>query len=302
MTHTHPQTGLIGVGLLGTALAETFLKAGHSVLGYDLNEHSLENLRKQGGTAALSATDVFQRCSTVVLSLPDSQRVHALVASQESFLNGQLLIDTTTGSPDDAARLGKMLADRDVEYLDATVLGSSEQTRRRDVVVMVGGRPDAFLRAQPVLECFASRHFYVGPWGAGSTAKLIVNLVLGLNRAVLAEGLSLAKQSGMDLPLMLEILRSGAAWSRVMDTKGQKMIDSDFQPPQARLDQHWKDVRLILDLGRTVGSPLPLSELHEQLLSRASELGYGTSDNSAIIRAFEPQGRSASDPSTQAEG
>ena len=124
------------------------------------------------------------------------------------------------------------------------------------------------------------------PCGSGATAKLIVNLVLGLNRAVLAEGLSLARSCGVDLTQMLAILQSGAAYSRAMDTKGPKMLSGDFTP-QARLDQHWKDVRLILELGRQQGATLPLSQVHHELLERASAMGFGASDNSAVIRAFD---------------
>lgn len=282
--------GLVGIGLLGSAMAETLLRSGHRVIGFDLRAECRERLRTLGGTAADSPSEVFRQCRTVVLSLPDSSIVSKMICglneSETRISSGTLIIDTTTGSPRDSQVLGQALSEQGVDYLDATVLGSSEQTRQRDVVVMVGGRAEAFQRAIPVLDCFAVRHFHVGECGKGATAKLIVNLVLGLNRAVLAEGLSLAKRCDMDLPLMLEILRSGAAWSRVMDTKGSRMIDENFEP-QARLDQHWKDVRLILELGRHSGSWLPLSEVHDRILQQASAMGCGQLDNSAVIRAYD---------------
>jgi 3-hydroxyisobutyrate dehydrogenase-like beta-hydroxyacid dehydrogenase len=109
-----------------------------------------------------------------------------------------------------------------------------------------------------------------------------------LNRAVLAEGLNLAQRAGLDPAAMLAVLRSGLAYSRVMDTKGRKMLESDFSP-EARLRQHHKDVRLILELGAACGARVPLSELHDLLLSRAAELGFADADNSAIIRAFQEQ-------------
>ena len=116
--------------------------------------------------------------------------------------------------------------------------------------------------------------------------KLVVNLVLGLNRAVLAEGLALASRAGLDLPTVLDVLRSGAAYSRIMDSKGQKMLQRDFQP-QARLVQHLKDVRLILAEGQRVGARLPLSEIHRQLLQQVVDLGGGDEDNSAVLRAYD---------------
>ena len=116
--------------------------------------------------------------------------------------------------------------------------------------------------------------------------KLIVNLVLGLNRAALAEGLSFARSVGVSPGRALEILKSGVAYSRVMDTKGIKMLKRDFRP-QARLSQHLKDVRLILSLGKRAKAKLPLSALHRKLLEQIEAAGGGDLDNSAIIEAFK---------------
>ena len=117
--------------------------------------------------------------------------------------------------------------------------------------------------------------------------KLVVNLVLGLNRAVLAEGLSFARQLGIDGGHALEVLKAGASWSRAMDHKGEKMLALDFEP-QARLAQHFKDVRLILELAGQAKATVPFSSLHEKLLSRLVDQGDGELDNCAIIRAFQP--------------
>ncbi len=116
--------------------------------------------------------------------------------------------------------------------------------------------------------------------------KLVVNLVLGLNRAVLAEGLALARALELDWSTCLEVLRAGAAYSAVMDTKGEKMITGDFTP-QARLSQHLKDVRLMLEAAQRTGIELPLSNVHRSLLERAAAAGLGDLDNSAVLRAFD---------------
>ena len=112
--------------------------------------------------------------------------------------------------------------------------------------------------------------------------KLVTNLVLGLNRAALAEGLAFAQQLDLDLTQTLDVLRRSMAYSRIMDTKGEKMITQDFTP-QAKLSQHLKDVRLMLAASVL---PLPLSETHRRLLEKAEVLGYGEADNSAVIRAI----------------
>jgi 3-hydroxyisobutyrate dehydrogenase-like beta-hydroxyacid dehydrogenase len=116
--------------------------------------------------------------------------------------------------------------------------------------------------------------------------KLVVNLVLGLNRAALAEGLAFARACGLDPGEALRVLRAGAAYSQVMDAKGRKMVDHDFRP-QARVAQHLKDVRLILAEAERAGAAVPLSELHRQLLERVVAAGLGDADNAAVIRAFE---------------
>lgn len=197
-----------------------------------------------------------------------------------------MLIDTTTGDPETTAEIAKRVASLGATYVDATIAGSSQQAREGEIVVMAGGEADHVARCEPLFRCFARKWFHVGPCGSGARMKLVVNLVLGLNRAALAEGLVFARSLGLDLNATLEILRSGPAYSQAMDVKGRKMIDGDFAPV-ARLSQHRKDVRLIQDAAEKAGLQLPLSELHERLLMEAERLGFGESDNSAIIRALE---------------
>ena len=278
--------GLIGLGLLGSAMSERFMAAGYSVLGFDSSPERREQFKAAGGVLCDSARAVFQNCETVVLSLPNSGIVAEVISGCLDGIHQHLIVDTTTGAPEDARQLATQLEAHGACYLDATVVGSSEQTRQGVVMTLVGGTAEGFEKAASLLKCFSTQQFHTGASGTGATAKLIVNLVLGLSRAVLAEALNLAKACQMDQARILEILRSGAAYSRVMDIKGDKMISGDFAP-QARLDQHWKDVGLILELGRSANAAVPLSELHSQLLERASTLGFGQQDNSAIIKAFE---------------
>ncbi len=278
--------GLIGLGLLGSAMAERFAAAGYLVHGFDTSAERRDAFRAAGGVLCDSAISVFQNCPTVVFSLPNSKIVADVLTECRDQIEPHLIIDTTTGAPEDARLFASQAETHGACYLDATVVGSSEQTRHGQAITLVGGTAEGFEQACTLLKCFSTQQFHTGPSGTGATAKLIVNLVIGLNRAVLAEALNLAKCSQMNQARILEILRSGAAYSKVMDVKGEKMITEDFTA-QARLDQHWKDVGLILELGRNTNAAVPLSELHSQLLERASALGFGQLDNSAIIKAFE---------------
>lgn len=279
--------GLICIGLLGTALGERLLSAGFSVCGFDVSPERRAAFVEIGSEAVDAPSFVANRAKRIVLSLPNSDIVESVVADLLPHLSaGSILIDTTTGDPERTAALGERLAQANIGYLDATVAGSSEQARRGDVIVMAGGPVATLAACQDVLASFAKQVFHVGPWGSGARMKLVVNLVLGLNRAVLAEGLVLAKSAGLDPAAALEVLRAGPAYSTVMDTKGPKMLSSDFEP-QARLGQHLKDVRLILELGERIGAGLPLSTLHRQLLESAVDLGLADADNCAIIKAME---------------
>jgi 3-hydroxyisobutyrate dehydrogenase-like beta-hydroxyacid dehydrogenase len=195
---------------------------------------------------------------------------------------GLIVIDASTGSPHEVAALGAELSVQGVHYLDATISGSSAQLLKQDVLVMVGGESAVFERCRSLLSHFARDMIHVGPWGSGAKMKLVTNLVLGLNRAALAEGLVLAQQLDLNLTNALDVLRRSMAYSRIMDTKGEKMVARDYAP-QAKLSQHLKDVRLMLAASQI---PLPLTETHRALLEKAEALGWGDADNSAIIEAI----------------
>jgi 3-hydroxyisobutyrate dehydrogenase-like beta-hydroxyacid dehydrogenase len=279
--------GLIGLGLLGSSLAERLLAGGFRLIGTDLDPKRRAELRNRGGLDRDTAIEVVRDCERFILCLPTSDIVAQVIDEVEPALReGQLILDATTGSPGQVETLGARLESRGVQYLDTTISGSSEQARHGDVAIMAGGDETAFASCRDILHCLARAVFQVGPCGAGTRMKLATNLVLGLNRAALAEGLSFARALGLDPALTLEILRQGAAYSRVMDTKGPRMIAGDFSP-QARLAQHRKDVDLIVGEARRTRAHIPLSELHRALLLEAEAAGLGEADNSAIVRVFE---------------
>ena len=266
--------GIIGLGLMGQALVEKLRQAGFGVVGYDREPSRCID--------ATRAEDVITRCERILVSLPDSYVVRDVLRPLP-LRAGQIILDTSTGNPEHAASLGEELGRRGVIYLDATISGSSAQVLRREVTAMVGGDEDAFRQCVDIFACFASDTLHTGVCGTGAKMKLVTNLVLGLNRAALAEGLAFAREIGLTPEKSLEALTRGMAYSRIMDTKGPKMIARDFSL-QARLSQHLKDVRLILAAS---AKELPLSKAHRELLEKAEALGCGDLDNSAILRAYD---------------
>ena len=283
-----PTIGLIGVGLMGSALAERLLAASYPVLGYDIDASRRDALQQLRGRVASDNAEVVASCDRVVLSLLTTDIVEEVLRGVDAELRpGQIIVDTTTGEPQRSAAIGARLAERGVEYLDSTVSGSSAQTRDGEVTVMAGGRRETFEACADIFRCFARRWFHVGDWGSGAKMKLAVNLVLGLNRAAFAEGICFARALGIDTEAALAIYRESAAYSGIMDSKGRKMVSGDFTT-QGKLSQHLKDVRLILTEGERLGARLPLTELHRKLLEGLDSMGFGDLDNSAIIRAFDP--------------
>ena len=273
--------GLIGVGLLGSALAERLLAAGFTVHAFDPDQARLKWLSEHGGRPAANASELADRCSCLLLSLPDSKVVQQVLSELSFSRAGSLILDTTTGSPDDAQRFASQLAERGSHYVEVNIAGSSTQVRSGDAVALVGAPADLRPEVQLISACFAKRAIWVGAPGQASRMKLAVNLVLGLNRAALAEGLAFAAALGLDEGSTLEVLQAGPAYSRAMDAKGAKMLSGDYTP-QARLRQHLKDVELILEQAQHQRLMLPLSEAHRHLLKQAVTLGLAELDNSAI--------------------
>jgi len=280
---THP-VGVIGVGLVGLALVERLRAARIKVLGHDIDPLRREALRAAGGVAVDNAVDVFGGCDNVVLALPDGGRTAALVREALPAIRpGSLLVDCGTSEPDQTLALAVRLAARGVRLVDAPLAGSSRQIRDGAAVMMIGGDRDSCDALEPVLAAIARRRFLLGPPGSGARAKLATNLLLGLNRAALAEALVFAQTLGLDLPTFLDLVRATPAYSRVVDAKGAQMIDGEFAPPQSRIRQQRKDLGLMLEAAQSAGKALPLTTLHAALLDVAIADGAGDLDNAAII-------------------
>ncbi|MFH1718101.1 MAG: NAD(P)-dependent oxidoreductase [Planctomycetota bacterium] len=282
--------GLVGLGLVGTAMAESLLARQFDVIGFDISPERLAHLEKLGGTPAASPAELADRVEHVVLSLPDTNAVEQVVEGDGGLLEASRLpayiIDTTTGDPERTMELAGRLAQKGICFLDATISGSSEQVRNREAVFMVGGEKVAFERCTSVFDALTEKVFYLGPSGSGSKAKLASNLILGLNRLALAEGLVFAEKLCLDLEAFLELLKATPAYSAIMDAKGEKMLKGDFIA-QARVRQHHKDVLLILKYAQKAGQELPLSLAHLDVLEKAVEAGDGDLDNSAVIREIK---------------
>jgi 3-hydroxyisobutyrate dehydrogenase-like beta-hydroxyacid dehydrogenase len=282
----HPPIGVIGTGLFGTAVAQRLLADGFPVIVFNRTREKANPLLEQG---AQWSDNPLKECRRVIFSLYTTEQVAQVLEQMQSALQpGQIVLDTSTSDPQHTVALGGRLADRGIEYLEAPFSGSSEQTLNRQATALVAGQEATFAACDDLWQCLAAKTFYVGSWGNAAKMKLVTNLVLGLNRAVLAEGLVFAESTGISREDALKVLLNSPAYSRTMDAKGPKMVQGEFTP-QARLSQHIKDVRLMLEEAARGGASLPLSAVHLDLLEQAEAAGFGELDNSAIIRVIEDQ-------------
>jgi 3-hydroxyisobutyrate dehydrogenase-like beta-hydroxyacid dehydrogenase len=282
--------GLIGLGLVGQAIAERLLAEQFDVVGFDIEPAKHKHLEQLGGKIVDNPAQMAEQTDRIILSLPNTEVVLKVVEGPDGILESKTLpryiIDTTTGDPDETATLAQRIAEKDIYFLDAPFSGSSRQVRDKKITFMVGGDKTAFKKCKDIFQTLGAEIFYLGDSGNGSRAKLASNLILGLNRLALAEGLVFASKLGLDPKAFLELLKVTPAYSTAMDVKGKKMLDGDFQP-QARLRQHHKDVSIILKYSEKLGQELPLSNVHFDVLKKAIEAGDGDLDNSAVIREIE---------------
>jgi len=278
--------GLVGIGLVGTALGRRLLAAGCDVLGYDIDPPKREALVAAGGRAATSLGEIGQRCERVVLALYDTATVEQALEAHGGVLAGRprtrLVVDCGTGDPDRLVALAARLAARGVALVEAPLSGSSAQIAAGEGLGLAAGERAAVDRADDLLAAIAPRRHYVGAAGMGARAKLAINLVLGLNRAALAEGLVLAEAFGLDGRAFIALLRDSAGYSRAIDVKGEKMLAGDFAP-QGRVRQHAKDLALMLAQAAARGQSLPMTEAHARVLADAIAAGDGELDNAAVI-------------------
>jgi 3-hydroxyisobutyrate dehydrogenase-like beta-hydroxyacid dehydrogenase len=271
-------------------MAERLLAGHFDVIGFDIERAKCQHLEKLGGKAVDNPAQVAEQTDRIILSLPNTEIVKKVVAGSRGILEADSppkhIIDTTTGDPDKTAALAERLKDKDICFLDAPFSGSSQQVRNKEITFMVGGDKAAYENCMDIFQVLGGDVFYLGDSGNGSKAKLASNLILGLNRLALAEGLVFAGRLGLDAKVFLELLKVTPAYSAAVNVKGRKMLDGDFTA-QARLRQHHKDVSIILKYSEKLNQDLPLSKVHLDVLKKAIEAGDGDLDNSAVIREIE---------------
>jgi 3-hydroxyisobutyrate dehydrogenase-like beta-hydroxyacid dehydrogenase len=282
--------GMIGLGLLGHALASRLLVAGHVVLGYDVLPARTEALAELGGKAAASVEDVAARADAVCVVLPTLGSVEEVILGAAGVAAnakvGSVVIQMSTISPALTGRLARGVEARDCRFLDCPVSGTSAMVARGEGIIIAGGDSAVFERWRSLLAAMLPRVVHVGPAGHATFVKLVANLLVGVHSLAAAEALTMARRAGLDLGRVLEVLTSGAASSRMIEVRGPMIAREEF-PPQMKLELFMKDLHLIQEAARTVAAPIPLTDASERLYAAALRAGHGGEDLSVVVKALE---------------
>jgi 3-hydroxyisobutyrate dehydrogenase-like beta-hydroxyacid dehydrogenase len=279
--------GIIGVGLLGSAVAARLLQSGFDVTGYDTRPAQLEALAPLGLRAAASLAEAAADADALFTILPSLESVEAVICEPGGLLEAApqhaILLQMGTISPALTCRLHSAVLAQGRAFLDTPISGTSAMVAQGDCAIFVAGDSTSAQRCQPLFDAIARRTVHVGAVGMAALAKLVTNLLVALNTAAVAEALVLAAKGGLAPATMLEVLQDSAASSRMLDVRGPLMAAGEF-PPQMKLDLFLKDLRLMLEEGQRLSVPLPLTSTAQHLYTAAANAGAGAHDLAVVIK------------------
>lgn len=287
---------VIGLGIMGLPMAINLVKAGHTVTGFNRSPARCDALVTAGGHGAVSVAEAARGADVVITMVPDSPDVEGVVGGPGGvFANaapGTLWIDTSTIRPDVAKRLAEDAVAAELRALDAPVSGGEQGAIDGVLSIMVGGDPADFEAAQDVLGAVGKTIVHVGPSGSGQTVKAANQLIVAANIEVLAEAIAFLEAHGVDLDAALTVLGGGLAGSKVLEQKGPKMINRNFEPG-FRLALHHKDLGIVTAASREAGVLIPLGAVVAQLVAATVNQGDGALDHSGLFKqVLQLSGRS----------
>ena len=283
----------IGLGIMGSPMAVHLAKAGHDVVGYNRTASRAQPLVDAGGRAAHSVAQAVAEAEVVAVMVPDSPDVRDVLAGSgdtagvfDSAKPGALIIDFSSIRPDVTVELAGQAAHRGFRLIDAPVSGGEAGAVNAALSIMVGGSAEDFAAAEPLLLVVGKTIVHVGPNGSGQTVKAANQLIVAGNIQLLAEAVVFLEAYGVDTAAALKVLGGGLAGSKVLDQKGQKMLDRSFDPG-FRIELHHKDLGIVTSAAREAGVVIPVGAILAQLMASAKAVGDGGLDHSALLRGVE---------------
>jgi 3-hydroxyisobutyrate dehydrogenase-like beta-hydroxyacid dehydrogenase len=279
--------GVIGLGIMGSAIASHLVGAGHRVAGYDVRPARIRRLQGNGGSAARDCRDLAARSDVVITSLPSADAlVHTVDALVQVAHPRQIVVETSTLPLEVKQRARNRLRARGIELLDCPISGTGAQARNKDVVVYASGSRAAYRRIVKVLDGFTRAHYYVGPFGDGSKVKFVANLLVAVHNVAAAEALVLAMKAGLDPGKVLKLVGEGAGSSRVLQLRGPMMVKGDYRKATMTLATWQKDMSIIAEFARSAGATTPLFSATAPLYAEAAR-HRSQEDTAAVCAVLE---------------
>lgn len=275
--------GMIGLGIMGSAMASNLVKAGFRVVGYDVVPKARAAHRRAGGVVARSNRDVARRAKIVVTSLPSAGALAAVVEEIAAGRRRDLVVVETSTLPLDVKHAAeRRLARAGVTLLDCPLSGTGAQARTKDLLVYASGPRAAYKRCAAVFAGFARGHHYLGKFGNGSKMKYVANLLVAIHNVAAAEAMVLARKCGLDPALTLRVVADGAGGSRMLQVRGPMMVKDDYADATMKVEVWQKDMQIIGEFAREVGCPTPLFAASAPIYTAAIAEGYAKADTGAV--------------------
>src|ERR1700683_1045583 len=288
------KVGFIGLGLMGSRIAQRLLTAGFQIIAYDRDRTKVEKLIESGASLAADISESGATADVILSSLPDYEVVSRNSAGQNGLLShvreGCIIVEMSTVSPETPRELHRIAARRKAYFLDVTISGSTPAVEQGTVTLFGGGEEDAFRTCEPLFRTCARQYFYLGPTGSGATMKLAVNLLLGVGMQAIAEAVAFGYKVGLERDRLLDVLSQTAVIPPALVGKFKRVMLNDFSP-QFPLRLMNKDFRLILDTAAAAWVPLPATAAAFQI-NIAESANETDEDFSAVIRQMEKLARS----------
>lgn len=284
------RVGYIGLGLMGSGIARNLMKAGHSLVVHNRSRAIVDQFASEGATPATSPREVAEQSDFVFTNLPDSPDVELVALGPDGVIEGahtdMIFIDNSTIKPETSRHIAARLEEVGVMALDAPVSGGDIGARAGTLSIMVGGPKEAFDKAVPLFEAMGKASVWVGESGAGQIAKAANQIVVAGTMVAMCEALVLAQKAGVDPARVVEAISQGAARCWALDNKPPKIFARNLGPGFKAYMQA-KDLKIVIDTGRTYDAPLLLTALTHQLYEAMISMGNGDLDNSAVITVLE---------------
>jgi 3-hydroxyisobutyrate dehydrogenase len=283
--------GFIGLGIMGSRQAANLRRAGFDVTVYNRTRERADAwAAEHGGHVAGTPREVAERSETVITMVVDGPQVDEMLLGEDGAVHGAkpgtLFVDMSTIGPADTRRIAGELVERGYRFVDAPVTGSAPKAEDGTLTIMAGGSEEDVASARPLFEAMGELIVHVGELGMGQQAKVISNAVAATNCATLAQGLVLARRTGVDLEALLKVMSAGAAASQMLNLKGRPMLEHDFTP-LFKLDHMLKDVVLCLQEAREAGVGFPAAALAGELYAAGAGRGLGEQDFAAVLEVVE---------------